>query len=70
VSALTPLKNACEIANTLAHVGLPLVVLALLQKRWNLRGREGFFCEKVERGLGSSLPPVELARWDSALLRK
>jgi len=36
-------------------------VLAYLQRRWSLR---------VEKGLGSSLPPTELARRDSALLGK
>jgi hypothetical protein len=35
-----------------------LVVLAHLRRRWSLSGREG---------LGSSLPPAELARRDSAL---
>ena len=44
------------------HIGgVHLVVLAHLQRRWSSR---------VERGVGSSLPPAELARWDSAHLRK
>jgi len=50
-------ENDCEIANTHAHIGLHLVVLAHLQRRWSLRGREGF---------GSSLPPTELVRQDLA----
>jgi hypothetical protein len=29
-------------ANTLAHGGVHLLVLAHLQRRWSLRGREGF----------------------------
>jgi hypothetical protein len=38
-----------------------LVVLARLQRRWSLSGREG---------LGSSLPPAELARWDSGVFEE
>jgi hypothetical protein len=37
------------------------VVLAHLQKRWSLSGREG---------LGSSLPPAELARQDSGVFEE
>jgi hypothetical protein len=49
-------KNDCENANTLACDDETLVVLAPLRRRWSLSGREG---------LGSSLPPTELARRDS-----
>jgi hypothetical protein len=38
-----------------------LVVLARLRRRWSLSDREG---------LGSSLPPAELARWDSGVFEK
>jgi hypothetical protein len=36
------LKNHCENANTHAHDGVHLVVLAHLRRRWSLSGREGF----------------------------
>jgi hypothetical protein len=36
------LKNDCENANTLAHDDDHLVMLAHLQRRWSLSGREGF----------------------------
>jgi hypothetical protein len=48
-------KNVCKNTNTLAHVVEHLVVLAPLRRRWSLSGR---------KGLGSSLPPAELARRD------
>jgi hypothetical protein len=51
-------ENVCENANTRAQGGDHLLVLAHLRRRWSLSGREG---------LGSSLPPAELARRDSAL---
>jgi hypothetical protein len=35
-------ENDCENANTRAQVGEHLVVLTHLQRRWSLRGREGF----------------------------
>jgi hypothetical protein len=54
-------KNDCENANTLAHDDDHLVVLAHLRWRWSLSGREG---------LGSSLPPAELARQDSGVFKK
>jgi hypothetical protein len=54
-------KNDCENANTLAHDDETLVVLAPLQRRWSLSDREG---------LGSSLPPAELARWDSSVFEE
>jgi hypothetical protein len=54
-------KNDCENANTHAHGDDHLVVLALLQWRWSLSGREG---------LGSSLPPAELARRDSGIFEE
>jgi hypothetical protein len=54
-------KNNCENANTLAHDDDHLVVLAHLRWRWSLSGREG---------LGSSLPPVELARRDSGIFEE
>jgi hypothetical protein len=38
-----------------------LVVLARLRRRWSLSGRED---------LGSSLPPAELARWDSGIFEE
>ena len=34
VEKLTPLGNVCENANTLAHGGVHLVLLAHLQNRW------------------------------------
>jgi hypothetical protein len=37
------------------------VVLARLRRQWSLSGREG---------LGSSLPPAELARWDSGVFEE
>jgi hypothetical protein len=37
------------------------VVLARLRRRWSLSGREG---------LGSPLPPTELARWDSGVFEE
>jgi hypothetical protein len=36
------LKNDCENTNTHAHGDLHMVVLAHLQRRWSLSGREGF----------------------------
>jgi hypothetical protein len=54
-------KNDCENANTLTHDEDHLVVLARLRRRWSLSGREG---------LGSSLPPAELARRDSGVFEK
>jgi hypothetical protein len=58
VECLTPLeKNVCENANTRAHGGLHVVVLAHLLRRWSLRGGEV---------LGIPLPPAELARRDLA----
>jgi hypothetical protein len=54
-------ENVCENANTLAHVVDHMVVLAHLRRRWSLRGREG---------LGPSLPPTELARWDSGVFKE
>jgi hypothetical protein len=54
-------KNDCENANTLTHDKDHLVVLARLRRRWSLSGREG---------LGSSLPPAELARRDSGVFEE
>jgi hypothetical protein len=54
-------KNDCENANTHAHGDDHLVMLARLRRRWSLSGREG---------LGSSLPPAELARRDSAVFEE
>jgi hypothetical protein len=54
-------KNDCENANTLAHDDDHLVVLAPLQRRLSLSGREG---------LGSSLPPIELAMRDSGVFEE
>jgi hypothetical protein len=54
-------KNDCENGNILAHDNNHLVVLAHLRWRWSLSGREG---------LGSSLPPAELARRDSAVFEE
>jgi hypothetical protein len=51
-------KNDYENANTLTHDVITLVVLARLRRRWSLSGKEG---------LGSSLPPAELARRDSSI---
>jgi hypothetical protein len=45
-------ENDYENANTRAQGGDHLLVLAHLRRRWSLSGREG---------LGSSLPPAELA---------
>jgi hypothetical protein len=54
-------KNDCENANTLTQDEDHLVVLARLRKQWSLSGREG---------LGSSLPPAELARRDSGIFEE
>jgi hypothetical protein len=54
-------KNDCENANTLTHDEDHLVVLARLRRRWSLSGREG---------LGSSLPPAEIARRDSGVFEE
>jgi hypothetical protein len=54
-------KNNCENANTLTHDEITLVMLAHLQRRWSLSGREG---------LRSSLPPAELVRRDSGVFEK
>jgi hypothetical protein len=54
-------KNDCENANTLALDDDHLVALAHLRWRWSLSGREG---------LGSSLPPAELARRDSGVFEE
>jgi hypothetical protein len=54
-------ENVCENANTLAHVVDHMVVLAHLQRRRSLSGREG---------LGPSLPRAELARWDSGVFEE
>jgi hypothetical protein len=54
-------KNDSENANTLARDDDHLVVLAHLQWRWSLSNREG---------LGSSLPPAELAKRDSGVLEE
>jgi hypothetical protein len=35
-------ENDCENANTHAHDGVHLVVLAHLRRRWSLNSREGF----------------------------
>jgi hypothetical protein len=48
-------KMIVKNANTRAQGGEHLLVLAHLRRWWSLSGREG---------LGSSLPPAELARWD------
>jgi DICT domain-containing protein len=54
-------KNDCENVNTLAQDDDHLVVLAHLRWQCCLSGREG---------LGSSLPPVELARRDSGVFEE
>jgi hypothetical protein len=54
-------ENVCENANTLTHVVDHMVVLAHLRRRWSLSGREG---------LGSSLPPADLARRDSGVFEE
>jgi hypothetical protein len=54
-------KNDCENANILTQDEDHLVVLARLRRRWSLSGREGF---------GSSLPPAELVRRDSAIFEE
>jgi hypothetical protein len=54
-------ENVCENANTLAHVVEHLVVLAPLRRQWSLSGRDG---------LGSSLPPAELARRDLGIFEE
>jgi hypothetical protein len=54
-------KNDYENANTITHDVITLVVLARLQRRWSLSGREG---------LGSSLPPAELVRRDSGVFEE
>jgi hypothetical protein len=53
-------KNYCENANALTWRD-HLVVLARLRRRWSLSSREG---------LGSSLPPAELARRDSGVFEE
>jgi hypothetical protein len=55
------LKNDCENSNTLSLDDDHLVVLAYLRWRWSLSGREG---------LGSSLPPTELARRNSDIFEE
>jgi hypothetical protein len=54
-------KNNCENANTLARDDETLVVLAPLRRQWSLSSREG---------LGSSLPPAELAQRDSGVFEE
>jgi len=52
------------IVKMLTHVHMLVYTLwcwYTLRRRWSLKGRER---------MGSSLPPAELARLDSALLRK
>jgi len=52
------------IVKKLTHVHLLVHTLwcwHTLRRRWSLKGRER---------VGSSLPPAELARWDSALFEK
>jgi hypothetical protein len=53
-----PLINVGEKLTHEHKVVYHLVVLSHLKRRWSLRGR---------RGIGFSLPPIELVRQDSAI---
>jgi hypothetical protein len=46
-------ENDCENANTHAQGGDHLLVLAHLQRRWSLSGREGFGFRGIRRFCGS-----------------
>jgi hypothetical protein len=55
-------ENDCKNANTHAHGDVHLVVLAHLQRRWSLSGREGFDAFMEVKRLFSTMPKAKKRR--------